>query len=253
MEVLIDKFVTLAKTLPGLGLAILVATLGYMYLKDDFTKLSPRETFVTAVVCWLLYHAASLLDRGYDALYRPKSASGLWGLARLEDSRNRAAKALFFAADRRVTDYASAVTWRHIGDPPLKSLYSLCSKVAKATEAWHKKIEPVIAVSKAARTAFAFTLIGTLILAAPALRDMTGLGMYVRRLGPWSNPWMMTITSAVAFVVYVVLRIEHNLRLYDYVAGHVRHIPVENGVAAAIFEVTMPKREGAPDDGQRYA
>ena len=79
MESLADKFVTFAKKLPGFGLAFLLATLGYMYLKGNYTKLSPVETLITAVLCWLLYHAASYLDNLYDKVYGPDSKlSFLW-------------------------------------------------------------------------------------------------------------------------------------------------------------------------------
>lgn len=103
MEQLAAKFVTFAQKLPGFGLAFLFATLAYMYLKEDYTKLSPVETLVTGVLCWFLYRAASYLDNLYDTAYGPKSKlKFLWGSNDLRRARNQAAAALFGPVDSGV-------------------------------------------------------------------------------------------------------------------------------------------------------
>lgn len=246
METFVDKFVTFAQKLPGFGLAFLLATLAYMYLKGDYTKLLPVETFVTAVLCWLLYHVASYLDKLYDTAYGPKSKLRfLWGSDKLKKSRDRAAKALFEPIDHAVKDYAYATAKGHIGERPLLSLYSLCSTLAKPTDTWRKKIEPKIDISKAARTVFAFAAIAALITKIPSLQDSLGVTLYIERLGIFANMWVHCVIAFVALFVYVALRILHNLELYDLVATRVKHLPIGDVTAAVIFEVTLPKQSRA--------
>ena len=244
MESLVDKFVDFAKSLPGFGLVFLLTTLGYMFLKGDYAKPSPEETLVTAFLCWLLYHAASyLLDKCYDKAYAPESNLGwLWKSDDLRAARNKAAQALFGPIDSKVIDYTSAKTRRHIGDRPLKSLYSLCTTIAKPTDAWRRKIEPKIEISKAARTVFAFVFVAALIAMIPPLRDWAYVAPYIERLGVFSNGYVLFAIALVALMTYIYLRILHNVELYDHIAKEVKHLPTGDDFALVIFEVTILKK-----------
>jgi hypothetical protein len=245
MKGLVDRFVKFAETLPGFGLAFLIATLAYAYLKGTGTELSPKETFVVAFLCWLLYHAAAyLVDKLWDAFYGPNSTFTVWRTDDLNKSRNNAAKALFGPIDPRVTDYASAKLWQHVVDGVKeKSLNRQCSKVATPTDAWRKSIEPTINVSKAARTVFAFAVAGLLVPHVGFLRDWSLLAPYIAKLRPVSVAFLLGLTAIAALLVYVVLRVRHNIELYEHVAAHVTHVRRDDDEAwAVIYDVIVRDR-----------
>jgi hypothetical protein len=75
MESLVDELMTFGKKLPGFGMAFLVATVVYMYLKGDYTKLSSKETFV-----------AALLAGSFIMLLRTSTSSTTHFTARRQDS-----------------------------------------------------------------------------------------------------------------------------------------------------------------------
>lgn len=247
MKSFVDKLVDLAKELPGFGLVFLIITVAYTYLKKSPEELTATETFVAALICWLIYHASSLLDYVYNVAYGPNSKLAFfWKSEPLHEARNRAAVKLFGPIDERVVDYRSALELRYVGDDePLKSLYFFCSTAAKPTDAWTSKIAPKINVSKAARTVFVFALIAVLMVKIKPLREVSGLPMLTERLGLFSNVWLLLAIAFAAFVIYVVLRVLHNIQLFDYVASEVMHVPKENNQrAAVIFEVTLPQQAG---------
>lgn len=241
MKDLVSALVKFAQTLPGFGLAFLTVTLVHQYLKGSAKELSTTETLITAGFCWALYHVASLLDRIYDRTYGHKSTLHLWRFDKLKDARDRAAVALFSRLDRRVTDYVSADKWQHVTST--NSLYRQCSKVAAQTEAWKKRISPTIHVSKAARTIFAFALVGMIAPHFAVLRAWPDIDAYVSQLRPVTVTVRLGLTAVAAFLVYVVLRLRHNIELYEYVAEHVKHRRLRRKQAAAvIYDVIVTDR-----------
>lgn len=244
MKSFVDKLVDFAKELPGFGLVFIIITVAYAYLKESHEELTAIQTLVAAVICWGIYHGSSLLDYLYNLAYGPNSKlSFLWKFDDLQEARNAAAKALFSPMNPSVENYAAANRHHYVGDKPLKSLYSFCSAVAKPTDVWGSKIAPKISVSKTARTLFVFTLVLILLIKIKLLRDLFGVPALVERLGVLSNIWLLVAIAFVAFVIYVVLRVLHNIELFEYVAGEVVHVAKrDNKMAVMILDVILPRQ-----------
>lgn len=248
MKPVLDKLVDFAKKLPGFGLVFLIVTLAYAYLKERPGELTLTESFSTAFMCWLIYHASALLDLLYDLAYGPESKlHSVWKFCDLQKARNSAAAVLFGPIDERVKDYSGAEEYKYVGDEkPLQSLYFYCSTVAKPTNMWVDKIAPKIHVSKAARTLFVFALVAALMVEVKVLRDAFGLPTFADRLGLLSNVWLLFTIAFLAFVVFVALRVLHNIQLFEYVASEVVHVPKKNNKqGVVIFEVTLPEKTKA--------
>jgi hypothetical protein len=144
--------------------------------------------------------------------------------------------------DPNIKDYASAKAAKRIGDPPLQSLNALCAAVARSTDHWRKKIQPLIDISKAARTVFAFSLVTVFLANVALLRERLHVGPYIGRLGMFSSPWALGAIAIGSALLYVVLRIRHNLELYHYVAKSVHHLSIGDEFAATIFEVLIESK-----------
>ena len=88
----------------------------------------------------------------------------------------------------------------------------------------------------------AFAVVVGLIAKIAPLRDSIGATPYIARLGIFSDAWALCAIALAALIMYVVLRILHNVELYEYIATYVKHVPVRDVTAAIIFEVVIPAK-----------
>lgn len=245
---MVNWFVYWAKKLPGFGLVFLIVTLIYANLRKDPGELTTLQGLAATVLCWIVYQLAFVFDHVYDWAYSTDSKLRfLCYFQTLEKARNRAAAALFGPIDPDVSNYSLATEYRYVGKKPLKSLYFFCSTIAKPTDIWTDEIAPKIEVSKAARTIFAFALLALLFFGVQRVRDLVGLSAYVDRFGLLSHRRLtitiLAVTALVAFVIYFILRVLHNIELFEYVASEVTHVRKKlNRRSAVIFEVTLPRK-----------
>lgn len=224
-----EKIKDALKKLPGVSIVLAAMT----YLGARFMGVEELEGVPLVVaygICAVGYWIGSKLDKPiYDRLYGPKSQlQWLPVHSALQSARKSAFDTLF--KPRGVQSYVEAEQCGMITEK--KGIYSEAKRAAVAANRWDGFIVYIHDWSKAARSLFCisviFLLLALIATYAPNVVP-SSLASSIDRLGIWGSWVVYAVLVPIFFVLYMLLRAFHQVRLYSYVSDKAKLLQAPDG------------------------